>query len=327
LVLLFGGRYVVNKEMTVGELTSFVQYSMNIVWPMEMLGWLTNCYSSARASNKKLKKIFNEKPSIKDASKLSLVDDIEGSIKFENVSFEKDDTPILDGISFEVKKGATLGIMGATGSGKTSIVNLLQRMYDVSDGVIKIDNIDIRKMPLNKVRTAVGYVMQDTFLFSDTIRENVSLGKKCEISNKSITDALEDASASSFVEKMEDGFDTVIGERGVGLSGGQKQRLSIARALAKNNPILVLDDSTSALDMETEHEIQKMLEDKKDVTKIVVAHRISSVRYADEIIVLDDGKIIQKGRHEELMKDKDGAYYDTYMSQYGDYYELAKEVG
>ena len=223
---------------------------------------------------------------------------------------------ILHDISFTVEPGKTIGIMGATGAGKTSVIQLLQRLYDATDGKILLDDVDITQLSLAQLRGNISLVMQDVFLFSDTISENVKLGKKEFVTSKMVQHAAKAAQASEFIEAMNDEYETVIGERGVGLSGGQKQRISIARALAKNNPILIMDDSTSALDMETEHEIQKTLHQLKDTTKIIIAHRISAVRHADEIIVLDNGAIAEKGTHEMLMAKK-GLYYSTYVSQYG----------
>ena len=206
--------------------------------------------------------------------------------------------------------------MGATGSGKSSIINLLQRFYDVKDGAVKVDGTDIRDLTLKQLRSNVAVVLQDVFLFSDSIEENIKMGQRKELSMEKIRNAAQRAQASGFIEKLDEQYATVIGERGVGLSGGQKQRISIARALSKKSPILVLDDSTSALDMETEHEIQKMLNTLDDTTKIIIAHRISAVRHADEIIYLEDGKIAERGTHEELLAKK-GLYYRTYQAQYG----------
>ena len=311
---VLGGISVMKGDMTLGALVAFVEYSRNCTWPMEMIGWLTNDVSSAIASYKKIRKIYDQKPEIKDAEAPVCLERVNGEICFENVSFSIDEKQILDGIDFRVPAGKTLGIMGATGSGKSSIINLLQRFYDVTGGVVKVDGVDVRKLSLNQLRKNVSVVLQDVFLFSDTIEENIKMGQRKELPIEEVRLAAEHAEARSFIEKMDEQYDTVIGERGVGLSGGQKQRISIARALAKHSPILVLDDSTSALDMETEHEIQKTLKELDDTTKIIIAHRISAVRHADEIIYLEGGKIAERGTHEELLAKK-GLYYNTCVAQ------------
>lgn len=316
LTILLGGKYVIDGEMTLGQMTAFVEYSTNIVWPMEMLGWLTNSFSSAVASHKKIRKIYEEKPSIVEKEHPVELARVQGKVCFDHVSFHKADMhEILHDISFTVEAGKTLGIMGATGAGKTSIVQLLQRMYDASEGAVFLDDVDIRELSLEQLRSSISYVMQDVFLFSETINENIKLGRKESIDFETVRKASADAQASGFIERMEQMYDTVIGERGVGLSGGQKQRISIARALAKKNPVLVLDDSTSALDMETEQLIQKTLTVLDNTTKIIIAHRISAVRNADEILVLENGSIVERGTHEQLI-DRKGQYYETYLSQY-----------
>lgn len=318
-ILLLGGRLVMKDVITLGALGAFIEYSNNIVWPMEMLGWLSNSLSAGIASNKKINKIYEQKPAITESANPVILDHVEGKIEFSHVSFHKEDMhEILHDISFTVEPGKTIGIMGATGAGKTSVVQLLQRLYDATDGVIRLDGVDIRDLTFDQLRGSISLVMQDVFLFSDTITENVKLGKRDIVDLEAVRKAALAAQASSFIEKMDNTYDTVIGERGVGLSGGQKQRISIARALAKNAPILVMDDSTSALDMETEHEIQKTLHDLNHTTKLIIAHRISAVRHADEIIVLENGSIHERGTHEELMQ-KHGLYYATYLSQYGTY--------
>lgn len=285
---------------------------------MEMLGWLTNSFASAIASYKKIKKIYDESATIKDPENPVELPAVKGAVKFENVSFHKEDMhEILKDISFEVKEGKTLGIMGATGAGKTSIVSLLTRLYDSTGGNIYLDGVNIKDLKLSTLRNSMSLIMQDVFLFSDTISENIKMGDKARITEDQIRVAGKKACADEFIEKMDDEYETVIGERGVGLSGGQKQRISIARAFAKEHPILIMDDSTSALDMETEREIQKTLENFKDTTKIIIAHRISAVKNADEIIILEDGAIKERGTHDELLH-KGGLYYETYVSQYGE---------
>ena len=331
--LLLGGFIVMKgnplqggKQMTIGELMAFLAYVGGMIWPMEMLGWLTNGFSSAKASVKRLNKIYSEMPDIEDNSELAkntedgdtdLANamfsqfDISGDISFEHVTYKD----ILHDVSFTIKAGQTLGIMGATGSGKTTIINLLKRMYDVTDGSIRLDGIDIRELPLPTLRRAISCVMQDIFLFSDTIDGNIRLGARETMTTAEVRSALNQSHAAEFVDRMEEKENTVIGERGVGLSGGQKQRITIARALARKTPVLVLDDSTSALDTETEQEIQGVLAELSGMTKIIIAHRISAVRKADKIIVLDKGRVVEEGTHEELLA-KGGLYKETYDSQY-----------
>lgn len=317
MVLLIGGHLVYRGEISLGDLSAFIEYSMNIVWPMEMLGWLTNSFSSALASNRRIKKIYEEKPTITEPENPVILPQVKGKITFSHVSFHKADRhEILHDISFTVEPGKTIGIMGATGAGKSSLIYLLQRLYDATDGVIKLDDVDVRKLSLAQLRGSVSLVMQDVFLFSDTIFENVSLGQKHSLTLPTVMEASERAQAKGFIEKMDKQYDTVIGERGVGLSGGQKQRITIARALAKKTPILVLDDSTSALDMETEQSIHETLHQLEGTTKIIIGHRISAVCHADEIIILEDGKIMERGSHKALLAQK-GLYYQTYIAQYG----------
>ena len=269
----------------------------------------------------KLKKICKEEALIKNPEEAVVLSDVKGSVTFDHVSFSLDNQEILKDISFHLPAGKTLGIMGATGSGKTSVINLLGRFYDPIKGSVLLDSVDIRKLTLSQLRRSMAPVLQDVFLFSDTVGENVKFGNRSMVSDTQVDASLASAQAKDFVTRLEKGAETLIGERGVGLSGGQKQRITIARALAKKAPILILDDSTSALDMETEMEIQKELRELTNVTKIIIAHRISAVRHADEILFLENGCIAERGTHEELMEQK-GLYYETYMAQYGDFMKL-----
>lgn len=323
VTIVIGGLQVIGGKMSLGSLGAFTEYSTNIVWPMEMLGWLSNEFAAAVASSKRIKKIYEQKPEIADPADPVVLEKIEGNIRFDRVYFNLDGKNILSDISFNLEAGKTIGIMGATGAGKSTIINLLQRFYDATEGEIYLDGVNIKNLSLKQLRENISVVTQDVFLFSDTINENIKMGKKHLINHNEVILAAEYAQANEFIDKMQAGYETIVGERGVGLSGGQKQRISIARALAKKAPVLVLDDSTSALDMETEHLIQKSLADIA-CTKIIIAHRISAVRYADEIIILEDGRITERGTHESLLQQK-GYYYKTFIAQYGDYKELQNE--
>ncbi|RKM61410.1 ABC transporter ATP-binding protein [Butyrivibrio sp. CB08] len=334
-VVAIGGYAAIKGSITYGTLVAFVSYSLSIVWPIENLGWMLSLISQGLAGYKKINKVLKTEAQITDPkikarviSEKALEKELsdayhgytgrKGELSFEDVSFEMEGKKILKDVSFTIPKGKTLGIMGATGAGKSTIVNLIERFYDASEGSIKIGGKDIKRMTLADVRAFSSVVTQDVFLFSDTITENVRLGSKDSMDEHTVRAAIKSAHATEFVEKITDNYDAVIGERGIGLSGGQKQRLSIARALAKTADLLILDDSTSALDMETEAAIQKELQEKKDMSKIIIGHRISSVKDADEIIVLENGAVKERGTHAELIARR-GLYYSTYEAQYGDY--------
>jgi len=319
---ILGGILVIQNKMDLGSLVAFVEYSRDCTWPLDMFAELANELSSSFASYKKVKAIADEKPALSENAAPVVLDRVEGDLEFRNVSLKLGGNTILENIDLKLPRGKTLGIMGATGSGKSSIINLLQRFYDPSEGCVLIDGVDVRKLQLSQVRSTSSVVMQDVFLFSDTIEENIKMGKRFTMQLPEVKRAAKMAQATEFIEKMEDQYETVIGERGVGLSGGQKQRISIARAISKKSPILVMDDSTSALDMETEREIQMMLKTITDSSKIIIAHRISAVRNADEIIYLDQGRVAERGTHEELLQKK-GLYYATYMAQYPEQKEVS----
>lgn len=317
LVVLAGGALMLTGvgEMSLGQLGAFSEYANGIIWPMECLAWLATELASAIASNRKIAKILAEEPEIVEPENPVVLDRVDGRIDFENVSFSLADNQILSDVSFSIESGKTLGIMGLTGSGKSTVINLLERFYDVNSGSVRLDGVDVRSLGLSQLRASVAVVMQNVFLFSDSIAENISMGRRGDMTELEMHKASDAACASEFIDQLDEGYETIIGERGVGLSGGQKQRISIARAFAKRAPVLVLDDATSALDMETEYELQQALRSYSNATKIIIAHRISAVKDADEIIILDNGVIAERGTHDQLMA-KRGHYYITFTAQY-----------
>jgi ATP-binding cassette, subfamily B, multidrug efflux pump len=316
LVISVGGMLVIGGDMTVGTLVAFYSYVFMLIWPMKMLGWLVNMMAQCRASLKKVDQIMNEEPTIYSPPEPIIPERIHGHITFQDVSFERNGCVVLQDISFEAKPGSTIAIMGETGSGKSSLIHLIGRYYDRNAGTILVDGIDVRDMDLQALRKGISVVMQDVFLFSDTIRENILFGFDEDPERlDSMQHASKDANIHDFIVGTPDGYETTIGERGIGLSGGQKQRISIARAIARDCGILILDDSTSALDLETEHRIQEAIGRRQGVTKIIIAHRVSTAKYADEILYLKEGRILERGTHQELVALR-GRYYETFKIQH-----------
>jgi ATP-binding cassette, subfamily B, multidrug efflux pump len=317
-LVVLGGVFVMGGSMSIGDLVAFNGYIWMLIWPMRMLGWLTNLIAQTNASAKKIANIMNVEPEIKDNDDSYRVPNIRGDIELKNVSFKYRDDLILKNINLNVKAGSTVAIMGTTGSGKSSIINLIGRYYDVSEGAVYVDGYDVRELNLKDLRGKMSIVPQDTFLFSASIEENIRFGKE-DATLDEIREACRLACAEEFIEELDQKYDTVIGERGIGLSGGQKQRLSIARALIRNSSILILDDSTSALDMETEYRLLKNLNEKhKKATTFIIAHRISAVKNADQILYVEDGCVIERGTHEQLLEKK-GKYYEVYCEQFKDF--------
>lgn len=326
LITSVGGYLVVGGGLSIGTLVAFSNYIYMLIWPMRMIGWLTNLIAQCSASLHKIERLFEGSPEIKSPERPVMPENFDGHVVFKNVSFTRDGIEVLKNINIDAYPGSTVAIMGMTGAGKSTLINLISRFYDCSDGEVVVDGVNVKDMDLNVLRSQISVVMQDTFLFSDTIEENITFGSLNAV-NENLIDAAKSASAHDFIMRMSNGYATVIGERGVGLSGGQKQRISIARSLAKDCKILILDDATSALDMETEHQIQTALNERSGVTKFIIAHRVSAVMSADQIIILDNGEIAERGTHTELLNLK-GKYYETYKEQLqGAFNYCEEEVG
>jgi ATP-binding cassette subfamily B multidrug efflux pump len=317
LVIWYGGYQVIKGTMTLGQLTSFLIYLGYLIWPMIAFGWIINLTQRAAASMDRLLEVMRVQPQIKDTEETDFsIKQINGEIEFKDVWFKYPDSEnyVLKGVSFKVEQGQTVGIVGYTGSGKTTLVNLIPRLFDPDKGEVLIDGVNVKKIPLKVLRGSIGYVQQDVFLFSDTVKNNITFGVDGVDEDKIISVA---KIAHIYDEVMEfpNKFDTIVGERGITLSGGQKQRVGLARALIKEPKILILDDSFSSVDAYTEEMILKNLKEyRKGRTTIIISHRITAVKDADFIIVLDDGEIVESGTHDELIE-LGGIYAELYQKQ------------
>lgn len=324
ILMLVGGIMVVKGQMTLGDLVAVNGYLWMLTVPLRMAGWWINDVQRFTTSVEKIYDTYSAEPDIKRPKKPVNHKKLEGNVTFKNVSYRADDEDILQNINFDVKKGETVGIIGTTGAGKSTIVNLMCRFFDATEGEVLVDGVNVKDYDMHDLRDNIGMAMQDVFLFSDTIEGNIAYGKP-DISFEKVKEVARMADANHFIQNLPEGYDTIVGERGVGLSGGQKQRISLARALLKEPAILVLDDTTSAVDMETESYIQKQLENIDHACTIfIIAYRISSIMNADQILVLDQGKIIEHGTHKELLK-KNGYYATVYKHQFPEAADAIRE--
>ncbi|MFB6121440.1 MAG: ABC transporter ATP-binding protein [Halobacteriaceae archaeon] len=329
---IVGGLWVFNGEgpgpftgtLRVGEFVTFILYTQRFIWPMAQFGMIINMYQRARASAARIFGLMDEPTRIEEdpAAEDLVVED--GRVEYDDVTFGYDEEPIVEDISFEVPGGDTLALVGPTGAGKSTVLKLLLRMYDVDEGHIRIDGQDLTDVTIPSLREAIGYVSQETFLFYGTVKENIEYGT-FDASEAEIREAAKAAEAHEFIMNLPEGYDTMVGERGVKLSGGQRQRISIARAILKDPEILILDEATSDVDTETEMLIQRSLDRlSADKTTLSIAHRLSTIKDADQIVVLEDGQVVERGTHEELI-DEDGLYAHLWGVQAGEIEELPEE--
>ncbi|WP_424001061.1 ABC transporter ATP-binding protein [Haloarcula salina] len=311
-------------SLTPGQFVAFIIYTQRFVWPMAQFGQVINMYQRAYASAERVFGLMDTPGRLAEVENAPPLSVTEGAVEYDDVSFGYDDEPVLSDVSFDADGGETVALVGPTGAGKSSVLKLLLRMYDVDEGAVRIDGQDVRDVQIQSIRRAVGYVSQETFLFYGTVRENIAYGS-FDASDEEVVAAAEAAEADGFVRNLPDGYDTMVGERGVKLSGGQRQRIAIARAILKDPEILILDEATSDVDTETELLIQRSLDDlTADRTTFAIAHRLSTVKDADRILVLEDGRIVERGTHDDLLA-ADGLYANLWAVQAGEIDELPEE--
>ncbi len=329
LLLSFGGYLVIDGSLRPGELVAFYSLVGYIMWPIMNLGFVINLFSQSKASGERLLEILEAENEITEKEKPYYSEKLTGDVRFKDVTlrYGVEDKDALYDISFHAHPGKVVGLIGSTGSGKTSLTQLMTRFYEPQKGQVFIDGVDVQEYSLQSIRSHIGFVLQESFLFSSSIKANISYGRPSATMDD-IIDAAKRAQAHDFIMELPDGYDTMLGERGMGLSGGQKQRIAIARSICVDPSILILDDATSAVDMETEFKIQKALKEvMRGRTTFIIAHRISSLKHADEILVLEKGRIVESGTHEQLLKNK-GPYQRIYDIQYQDKDKiLKKQIG
>ena len=327
LLLWYGGRMVINNQLTLGDLVAFFSLVGYLIWPVTELGYLVNLMSQASAGGERLLDVLDAKRDIADRPRAVAVAQVRGDVRFERVQFEYEHGhPVLHDIDLDAPAGSVIALLGTTGSGKSSLVGLIPRFYEASGGRVTVDGRDVRDYTLESLRRSIGVVLGETFLFSASLRENIAFGRM-DASDADIERAAAIAQAKPFIDELPDGYDTIVGERGLGLSGGQKQRVALARAVVCDPRILIMDDATSSVDMETEYEIQQALRQvMQDRTTFVIAHRISSLRRADEILVMDRGRIVERGSHEDLLR-ADGMYRAIYEVQFRDHESVDRGSG
>ncbi|MCL6453382.1 MAG: ABC transporter ATP-binding protein/permease [Alicyclobacillus sp.] len=325
-IVLVGGWLVMHHQMNLGDLVAFLSVLWTLIWPMSNLGFLLNNLTQAVAAGERLLEILDA-PDPLAVTGPAHAAVMRGEVVFSGVSMKYGDEPVMEDVTFTARAGETIALLGLTGAGKSTLVNLLPRFYDVAAGSVQIDGVDVRAWDLQALRRQIAVVFQEPFLFSTTIFSNIAYGNP-EATLEAVRQAAAMADAAEFIEQLPDGYHTLVGERGLGLSGGQKQRIALARAILMNPAILVLDDATSAVDMETEYKIQQALQRvMQGRTTFIIAHRISSVKRADQILVLDRGRIVQRGRHEELLADEHGLYRRIFDMQFQDFAAVASAGG